>query len=317
MKKKLAIFTILVLVVELFLGSKKSFSSSTTSNPLVPVFTASEQAAALHKDLENRCRDLATKAKILAQRGASYQANSFQYGANQVIQGASNLPNVIKNIRSTMTTLQVEMRKTGLFAAFYTKFKIWSTEFRKVKEQDDDLQTALQSLQNLPSSPQQAAPLFEKPAELLNNLSASAKQLHVDFQVMANILEIFQQVPATLVAAPPGRVLGETWLEHEERTGEWGIADPLHPTSNFSAHSIYAIRDHNPNHVVWADEANILDFLLGRVKGQDYPYKNSADVPYCMRCHNRRVGKHNFTWCRPTNSQTMIDACNVLEKTAH
>lgn len=315
MKKNIALTLFAILLVSC--GASVRISMAQGMGALGPVFAASEQAAALHKDLENRTKALSSKASVLAQRAAGYQPALLNYEVNDVKDGAGRLPDVIKGIGSNMSTMIYQMRRTGLFAAFYGKYKIWSAEFAKVKSIEANLQASMQPLDTIPSDPKQAAQLLQKPAEYLEELSGSARQLHTDFQVMGNILEIFQQIPATLVTAPSGRVMGETWLQHEERTGYWGIADPMRPTRNFGAHSIYAIRDHNRGHVVWAEEANILDFLVGRVKGQDYAYKNSADVPYCNRCHNPREGKHNFTWCRPTNSKTMIDACNVLEKTAH
>lgn len=303
-----------------FFGTKYSQKSKlpTTQNILKPVFQASEMAAAYHKDFQNRTRILASKASVLAREGHEFTLPALRYEITQLREGVSSLKNDIEHLQSSTDLLKERMHEKGIYAVFAGKFKVlWNPRFQLVKRITSELQTAMIPLQNPITSPNQAASLLKKPAFLLEKLHSNAKLLHIDFDTMGNLLEFFVAFPPSMVTAPKDRVLGQSWLAQEKQTGGWGIADPLHPGRNFSAHAIYAIEDTNPHHVVWASQATIMDFLLGRVKGQDYPYKNSSSVPYCERCHTFRPGMHAFTWCQPTNSKTMIDACKILEKTVH
>src|SRR5207247_9015592 len=135
------------------------------------------------------------------------------------------------------------------------------------------------------------------------------------FQGIANILEIVRQSGC---AVNPGtdEISGESWEVHEHRTGHVGVADPGKPTKIFTAHSVYAIKDKNSGHQVWACDATLMDFLQGRVRGTDHAYTNSAQEPFCLRCHTRRKGQHNMHWCVPEHSRELIQDADILEKTA-
>jgi hypothetical protein len=301
-----------------FFGTKYSQKSKrpTAQNVLKPVFEASEAAAAYHKDFQNRTRILASKILVLTRKGNTFTRKAFQYELNQINEGVESLSDDLNHLKSSTNLLKERMHEKGIYAVFAGKFKVlWNPRFQMIKKINTQLQAAMIPLQKPITSRRQAISLLKKPAFLLGKLHSNAKILHVDFATMGNLLEFFVAFPPSMITAPKGRVLGQSWLAQEKQTGGWGIADPLHPGRNFSAHAIYAIEDTNPHHVVWASQATIMDFLLGRVKGQDYPYKNSSEVPYCERCHTFRPGMHAFTWCQPTNSKTMIDACKILEKT--
>ena len=282
-------------------------------------FDTASAAASLHENLLSFTQVLSVSAKQTANNLSNYGPNMLKVMTYKVYKLGGMLPQRLDTLGSTMFTLKRQLRTLHIYSLFTQKFNLWDQKLRVIKTTDQNLQSKIQELHPAPASKAQLSSILQSAAGDFQKIHEGTRILASEFNLIANVVYILKAVPPSAIVPPPGRVPGLSWSAYRAMTGDILIKNlnmPPHICDRIPSpcNSIYSVRDRNPNHIWWPNQATLKDFLLGRVKGQMWAYKDNPNIPYCQRCHTMREGKPIMWWNSIKTSSAMAAGLGALEK---
>jgi hypothetical protein len=282
-------------------------------------FQTASTAASLHENLLSFTAALSGSTQQTANNLSHYGPNMLKLLTYKIYKLGGLLPQRLNTLNSTMFRLKSQLRELYMTSLFTQKFSVWDQKMKNIKSTDQNFQQIVQQLHPAPSSKSQLSSLLGSASSDLQKIHKDSRVLASEFNLIANVVYILKAVPPSAVVPPPGRVPGLSWSAYHAMTGDIlikNLNNPPHICDRIPSpcNSIYSVKDHNPNHIWWPNQATLKDFLMGRVKGQMWAYKDNPNIPYCQRCHTMREGKPIMWWNSIKTSAAMAAGLGALEK---